>query len=450
MNSFAGILACQKVFEAGRSDKQYCGNACRMAHSRARKKHHKSIEAKKAAFERPIREEIKRLKSENEKLRRSSLLRFNSKVKTEKGHQLERRIDYLQRFLELSDSEFYNAVLNPNVLALHPYCPEGVSWLEFFETGGHSVWVNQQLILRCVAGLQEVDQNKTKIAVKRAEVSAKIAKLKEQLLLETVPDLSNLREVNRKSKLIGKNLARIRELESQLDNPPDFSQNQEREKRIRKPGRKKPRKLSGEVSPADLKAMEFDTFKLESELGEFLGDLERNMLAFALTGDSGVGKSTFSYQLAKLFLDHGLNAKYFSLEEGVGRLTKEKVSKAKIDDDAPLSITGKGTLREVRAAAKQCDLILIDSFQKLGAKPEEFDRLRQDFPETIFIVIFQKTTTGKIRGGSMIRYDSAATINLTWEGNERVAIMEKSRYGTQSWVYSLNRNAVIYDGQGPR
>ena len=55
----------------------------------------------------------------------------------------------------------------------------------------------------------------------------------------------------------------------------------------------------------------------------FIGELECYRLAMALTGDSGAGKTTFSFQLAKLFLDNGFSVKFFSLEMGIcGRVKK--------------------------------------------------------------------------------------------------------------------------------
>lgn len=75
----------------------------------------------------------------------------------------------------------------------------------------------------------------------------------------------------------------------------------------------------------------------------------------------------------------------------------------------------------------------MDSFGKLKTKPEEFDKLRTDFPNTIFIIIFQKTSSGTMRGGPSMLFDSAAAIDIVKQEDERVAVMVKSRFGTQGW-----------------
>lgn len=195
-------------------------------------------------------------------------------------------------------------------------------------------------------------------------------------------------------------------------------------------------KNNNAVGGAELLNMTFTTFQLDGELGRFLGELDRNMTAFALTGDSGAGKSYFSFELAKAFINHNFKAKYFALEEGLGKLTQNKVRYYNLDNN--LTITGNGTLREVRNDAKNYDLIVIDSFQKLNVKAEEFERLRQDFPKTIFIIIFQKTTARTMRGGLSIKFNSSATIDVQLKDDERVAVMEKGRYGTIGWVYSID------------
>jgi hypothetical protein len=91
----------------------------------------------------------------------------------------------------------------------------------------------------------------------------------------------------------------------------------------------------------------------------------------------------------------------------------------------------------VRKAAESYSLVIVDSFNKLDAKATDFEKLRNDFPLTIFILIFQKTTSGTMRGGSSIKYDSSATIDVIKRNGQRIAIMEKGRYGTIGWEYFI-------------
>lgn len=192
---------------------------------------------------------------------------------------------------------------------------------------------------------------------------------------------------------------------------------------------------------AEIRKMNFKTFRLPGELGRFLGELDGYKTAFALTGDSGAGKSYFSFSLAKLFLNAGFSIIYYTLEEGQGKLLQKKLNHYDIGPE--MEIAEYGTLADVKRDAEVYDVVIVDSFGKLGAKPADFDRLRQEHPNTIFICIFQKRDDGKIRGGSSITFDSSATIDVMVQDKQRVAIMKKSRHGTIGWVYSIDKGRII-------
>ncbi|NVK65703.1 MAG: ATP-binding protein [Flavobacteriales bacterium] len=88
------------------------------------------------------------------------------------------------------------------------------------------------------------------------------------------------------------------------------------------PSYKHPTKLKA-VSSAkaytgrEIADINFNAVQLNGALGRFCGKMERNKCAVALTGDSGAGKSHFSYALADDFVDQNLNVGYFSLESGI-------------------------------------------------------------------------------------------------------------------------------------
>lgn len=214
-----------------------------------------------------------------------------------------------------------------------------------------------------------------------------------------------------------------------------YEQGERKQKNVQRP------RISRELGGADVRNMSFVSLQLKGELGRFLGDLDRNMVAFALTGDAGAGKSYFSFEIAKTMLDNGLKVKYYSLEEGIGKLTQQKLYKYGIGNE--LKISDNASLEDVKKEAGYYDVLIIDSYSKLSNDPQEFENLRQDNPKTIFVVIFQKTTSNTIRGGASIKYNSSATINVIKQGEERIAIMEKGRYGTQGWVYSIDRGRII-------
>jgi hypothetical protein len=160
--------------------------------------------------------------------------------------------------------------------------------------------------------------------------------------------------------------------------------------------------------------------------------------ALVLRGKKGAGKTRLLYQLMDLFAGVGFSVANFTLEirkgsDLVARMTEEYISlenRAFIQtaDTAP---EGVATIRQ---AAAHFDVVAIDSWSKLGVKQEEFDRLRNDFPNTFFLVIFQSTTADTARGGSMAEYDAGTVVQVEEGG---VAICEKNRYGGEDLQYQV-------------
>lgn len=94
----------------------------------------------------------------------------------------------------------------------------------------------------------------------------------------------------------------------------------------------------------------------------------------------------------------------------------------------------------LRKAAKYFDVVVIDSYSKIyGAKPEDFDRLRKDFPNVFWLVIFQSTTGGTARGGSMSEYDAGAVLQVNDGG---MAVFEKNRYATEE---SMDLEYLVFE-----
>ncbi len=202
-------------------------------------------------------------------------------------------------------------------------------------------------------------------------------------------------------------------------------------------------------SGSQILAMKFEEVEFPGELGKFLGKLQRDRCAIALTGDAGVGKSTFSFHLAKLFLRSNLRVAYFALETSLSKKTQKMIAHHGLDKDN-FKAFGDGKLADIRYHAKKFDCVFIDSFSVISTKAQDFEDLRQDFPNTYFIIIFQKTTDGKIRGGSSIIFNCTASIDLQMtEKGHRLAFMQKSRYDSENFVYSINQDKLLKDDKLP-
>jgi hypothetical protein len=192
-----------------------------------------------------------------------------------------------------------------------------------------------------------------------------------------------------------------------------------------------------------------NTLRLTGDIGTFLGKIERKEFAIALRGDKGAGKTRFLYQLKNAFAESGFSVASFTLEIDKNSDLVQRMSEAYIKPKnrsrvqvASISPNGITTIRE---AAKHFDVVCIDSWSKLNASQDEFDKLRKDFPNTFFVVIFQSTTKGTVRGGSMAEYDAGIVIQVDAPG---LAYCEKNRYADSDSIglkYHVFEQRLIQD-----
>ena len=192
-----------------------------------------------------------------------------------------------------------------------------------------------------------------------------------------------------------------------------------------------------------------DSFRLKGDLGQFLGDMERFELAMTIEGDQGGGKTRFAYQLADAFSDLGNRVAIFSLEIGrksdlIRRMREEYLRPANLRNIFIADQLPKG-LDTIKEAANDFDVIILDSWNKVGVPSLEFDRLRKAYPNTIFIVIFQRTTQKTIRGGTAPLFDAGINIEVVKVDDTFVnnyAVATKNRYGVTGIRYNISQQEI--------
>lgn len=170
--------------------------------------------------------------------------------------------------------------------------------------------------------------------------------------------------------------------------------------------------------------------KTINNLVDFLGKITREMFFCSITGDAGAGKSEFTFLLSKVFSMNNYKILYLSLEMGINAQQQKRMEYWSINPDF-FDIADKMDIEQLKQVAEDYDVIFIDSYGKLNAEVKQIDELRQDFPKVMFFSIFQKTTTGTMRGGASTLFDSTMNIDLKVNNNQREAVMVKSRYETQ-------------------
>ncbi|WP_271783602.1 hypothetical protein [Aquimarina algiphila] len=157
-----------------------------------------------------------------------------------------------------------------------------------------------------------------------------------------------------------------------------------------------------------------------------------------------------SNQLADAFADISNRIAIFSLEIGsrsdlITRM-KEEYLQAKNQHQIFITDQLPDGYNTISNAAKNFDVIIIDSWNKTGLPSQDFDRLRKQHPNTIFIVIFQRTTQKTIRGGTAPLFDAGINIEIikaddTFKNN--YAITSKNRYGVTGIRYNIFTKNII-------
>jgi len=170
----------------------------------------------------------------------------------------------------------------------------------------------------------------------------------------------------------------------------------------------------------------------------------------SIEGDQGAGKTQFAFQLADGFADIGYNVGMFQLEIGAASniILKNRDKYIKPSNRAKVSIAGEAPngIETIRDYAKKFGVIIIDSWTKLEVDSSEFDRLRNDFPDTIWIVLFQRTSGNKIRGGTKPLYDAGINIEVVKVDDTFVnnyAVASKNRYGVTGVKFNIGRFKVV-------
>ena len=198
-----------------------------------------------------------------------------------------------------------------------------------------------------------------------------------------------------------------------------------------------------------------DTFQLPGDLGEMLGQLERFKTAITIDGEQGSGKTRFTYQLANAFASTGMDVGYFSLEMGhkstvVRDMINEYVSE-KNDERVFFKGEVDGGLDEILTYANDFDVIFIDSWDELHATRHDFREMRNNYPDTIFVVIFPVRDDGMIRGGSATLH--IADVNLkavkskTGNFRENYVYATKNRYGLSQRKYNVYAQQFVAESE---
>ena len=176
------------------------------------------------------------------------------------------------------------------------------------------------------------------------------------------------------------------------------------------------------------------------QIAGFLGNIERKTkesVFISLTGDSGSMKTRMCFQFMNAFAqnykvghasieEHPESALYFDK-------AAEYLNQTAINNIEAPEIR---TLQDLHELIMRNDVIVIDSYTKMKEifKGFEVDKdLRKKYNGKLFIVIFQQTTSGAMRGGSKSEYDADIVLFTEKKDNyeKNYIYAYKNRYNRQ-------------------
>ena len=189
---------------------------------------------------------------------------------------------------------------------------------------------------------------------------------------------------------------------------------------------------------AALQTRNWETFVIANpQLQRFLGDVERKTAestVITIAGGAGSGKTRFAFQFINA-LAQNYTVGHASLEEHPdSKLYYDKVQQY-IDETALPNIEAPEIkdLDQLEALIQRNEVIVIDSFAKLQELNPRFllDRdLRKKYDGKLFLLIYQLTGEGKMRGGSKSEYDGDIILltHVAPDYRENYIYPSKNRY----------------------
>ena len=189
---------------------------------------------------------------------------------------------------------------------------------------------------------------------------------------------------------------------------------------------------------AALQTRNWETFVIANpQLQRFLGDVERKpaeSTVITIAGGAGSGKTRFAFQFINA-LAQNYTVGHASLEEHPdSKLYYDKVQQY-IDETALPNIEAPEIkdLDQLEALIQRNEVIVIDSFAKLQELNPRFllDRdLRKKYDGKLFLLIYQLTGEGKMRGGSKSEYDGDIILltHVAPDYRENYIYPSKNRY----------------------
>lgn len=198
------------------------------------------------------------------------------------------------------------------------------------------------------------------------------------------------------------------------------SEHQQHPDQEQRPHHQPKKKEEGIMSAADMMDMSFDTIDFTGDWKKLFGQPSPNF-DMLVHGEPGAGKSTFLLKMSKYLAQTFGKVLYVSSEEfGAASLT-QRLQELEIVSERLFFAS------DLSKPLDDYDFVIIDSVNDLGVTLSEFQKMRETYPLTAFVVVLQHTKSGDYRGGK----DWEHEVEIGAEVIDGVIYVYRNRYGVK-------------------
>jgi hypothetical protein len=206
----------------------------------------------------------------------------------------------------------------------------------------------------------------------------------------------------------------------------------------------------GRATSMSKKVERADEFVVSGPTGQFLGRLEKKpkgSIVITVDAAAGAGKTTAMFKWLNDFAAAGHRGLFASLEEEPhSNLFQDKKDKY-LNSHTIKMVDTIGEFKSYKDFAneiKDYDFIITDSWQKLQemiGKTNLDNDIRKKFDGKVFIFVFQRTSDGKMRGGSANEFDGDIII----KGEKGNNFNENKLYHYKNRYTIVDINDIAYN-----
>lgn len=177
------------------------------------------------------------------------------------------------------------------------------------------------------------------------------------------------------------------------------------------------------------------------DIATFLGKIEKKKkesVAITIAGGQGSGKTSFVFQLINEFAKR-YRVGHASIEEHPESALYENKAERFWNENAKATVDSPeiNSLEDIHDLIMRNDVIIIDSFSKLLSMNNRItldDTFRKKYDGKLFVIIYQLTTDGKMRGGSSSQFDGDIILFVEKfpDFNDNYVYADKNRYQNRS------------------